>query len=293
MDFESLALFHQLSQTLHFGRTSQAAGLSASALSRRIQQLEEALGTPLFERDNRRVALTAAGERLVPYAADALARWDAVRRDLETPGELSGSLSLFCTVTASHGVLPQLLASFRRRYPGVQLRLQTGDAVDALGQVERGAVDVAVAALPDSVPASLETQIVTSTALEFVAPATPCETRERLAQRPVPWDRIPMVLSSLGLIRRTVRRWFREQGFRMRDYGDVSGNEACLALVSLGCGVGVVPRLVIEKSPLLSSVDVLRVRPALPALRVGLCTKRASLKSPVVAAFWDSLAGDA
>ena len=71
--------------------------------------------------------------------------------------------------------------------------------------------------------------------------------------------------------------------------GEVLGNEAILALVSLGCGVGIVPRLVVEQSPLRSEVRPLEVEPELGEFRVGVCTPRRRLSSPVVRALWDSL----
>ena len=74
MDFDDLRLFLHLSRTLHFGRTSQECHISASALSRSIQRLEQSVGQQLFERDNRSVELTRAGA-LLPYTVAGLAPW--------------------------------------------------------------------------------------------------------------------------------------------------------------------------------------------------------------------------
>ena len=74
-----------------------------------------------------------------------------------------------------------------------------------------------------------------------------------------------------------------------RIYGEVAGSEAILSLVSLGCGVGIVPRLVADQSPLKSSLSVLDVEPRLQPFRVGVCTEKKKLKSPVVKAFWESM----
>jgi LysR family positive regulator for ilvC len=62
-----------------------------------------------------------------------------------------------------------------------------------------------------------------------------------------------------------------------------------LALVQLGCGVGIVPELVLDKSPLRGELRVLDVKPRLPAFRVAACIQRGSLKAPLTAAFWSSL----
>jgi LysR family positive regulator for ilvC len=105
------------------------------------------------------------------------------------------------------------------------------------------------------------------------------------------WARVPMVLPESGLARQSIDRWFRARGGSPRLYGEVSGNEAALSLVALGCGVGIVPGLVLDKSPLASEVRALDVRPALPEFRVGLCVKRRRLREPVVEAFWASVGG--
>jgi LysR family positive regulator for ilvC len=98
-----------------------------------------------------------------------------------------------------------------------------------------------------------------------------------------------MILPEHGVARASVERWFRDAGVSPRVYGEVSGNEAALSLISLGCGVGIVPGLVMEKSPLRAQVRALEVRPRLPDFRVGLCVRRESLKRPIVRAFWESI----
>ena len=71
MDIKQLKQFVHLAETLHFGRASEASYISPSALSRSIKQLEEEVGTDLFERDNRSVALTAEGKIFLDYARDS------------------------------------------------------------------------------------------------------------------------------------------------------------------------------------------------------------------------------
>ncbi len=98
-----------------------------------------------------------------------------------------------------------------------------------------------------------------------------------------------MVLPQFGLARRSVDRWFRARKIAPRISNEVPGNEALLSLVALGCGVGVVPRLVLENSPLTDRVRELPVRPALPPFRIGFCTRARRIDSPIVSAFWDSI----
>ena len=73
-------------------------------------------------------------------------------------------------------------------------------------------------------------------------------------------------------------------------YSQVAGNEAIIAMVSMGCGVGIVPRLVLEKSPLHDQVKVLDVSPGLAPFSVGACVLARNIRNPVVHAFWQIIA---
>jgi LysR family transcriptional regulator, positive regulator for ilvC len=288
VDSDSLRLFLHLAGTLHFGRTSRACHVSASALSRSIQRLEAEAGSALFTRDSRRVELTEAGQRMQALAADLLARWDHLLTGLARAGPaLRGTLSLFCTVTAAHSLLPALLLRFRAEHPEVTIRLETGYAADALQRLLRDEVDVAVAALPDSLPKRLLTRVIGHTPLSFVAPSSPLPGLSDV--RAPDFTQLPMILPEHGLARMRVDRWFRSKRITPRVYGEVSGNEAILALIKLGCGVGVVPQLVLDKSPLRGELRVLDLRPKLVGFRLGACIKRTSLKAPLIAAFWASI----
>ena len=279
-----------VARTLHFGQSSRNCRLSQSALTRSIQRLEQELGVTLLRRDNRSVALTVQGARVQRYAREVLAGFEQLQAELRAGQDrVTGSLSLFCTVTAAHSFLPSMLSRFRQAYPEVTIGLQTGDAIDALARVQGDSVDAAVAALPESVPAALLARAITRTPLLFVAPRAQCEVTRMVERSPIDWRELPMILPQGGLARAAVDRWFRARGVSPRVYGEVSGNEAALSLIALGCGVGIVPGLVLERSPLQGDVRSLEVRPRLPEFRVGVCVKRKNLGNPVVRAFWESI----
>ncbi len=291
MDFAELQLFLHLSRSLHFGHTSAECHISASALSRVIQRLERDVGHTLFDRDNRSVSLTPSGVRFQQFASRVLDERETLDKELNREAEhLSGSISLFASVTACQSFLPELLSRFRRTYPDIHVRLETGYAADALQMLDKGAVDVAVAALPERVPRRWLARIVTNTPLTFVAPTLACDVSRRVEQRPIQWDALPLVLPAAGLGRVAVDRWLKRRRITPSVYSEVTGNEAILALVSTGCAVGVVPRLVMEKSPLSSNVRPLEVEPRLGEFRVGLCTLRRRLTDPLIAAFWSATA---
>ena len=289
MDQHELKIFLDLAETLHFGRASRQANLSPSALSRAVRRMEEELGQRLFSRDNRTVELTPAGRRFRRYAREALAGWEELARALAAdPEAVRGELTVYCSVAAAYTVLTGLFRTFRQAHPGVHLRLQTGDPAEALERVLNAQADVTVAARPHALPRTLVFKTVTVTPLQFIAPAVPCEAATLARESPIPWARVPMVLSATGLSRRRAEAWFKARGVRPRVYAEVSGHEAIISMVRLGCGVGVVPRLVLERFAQKNEVRVLEVSPPLEPYVVGLCARRRRLEYPPARAFWEA-----
>lgn len=97
MDTELLRTFLEVSKTRHFGRAADNLFLTQSAVSFRIRQLESQLGNELFSRQRGNVQLTAAGERLQPYAESILQTWGRARQDVA----LSETLNTQVTIGAS------------------------------------------------------------------------------------------------------------------------------------------------------------------------------------------------
>jgi len=138
--------FEAAARHLSFTRAAQELFLTQSALSRQVQALEEALGVPLFVRQHRALALTAAGVAFHRDVAAALGSLisaaDAARGGHRTPG-----LTLSTTVSfASLWVIPRLPA-FRARHPDVEVYVSADDRLIDLG---RGDVDIAVRYMADA-----------------------------------------------------------------------------------------------------------------------------------------------
>ncbi|MFD0475328.1 LysR family transcriptional regulator [Nonomuraea thailandensis] len=137
-EHRELRVFLHLARTLSFGRTSQDCHVSPATLTRLVQRLEARLGQRLFDRGPRGVALTDEGRRFREYAVAAVDLWHAYRQGEVGPGELSGRLGLFATVTACQALLPDLLAPFRAAHPRIRVDLRTGDAAAALARLDEG-----------------------------------------------------------------------------------------------------------------------------------------------------------
>ena len=294
MDVRSLRLFLALADNLHFGRSSREQHVSPSALSRIIKQLEDEVGAPLFLRDNRSVTLTREGRHFREYAAATLRGWEALRQNLQQEQDiLRGELSLYCSVTASYSFLYDILSRFREDHPHIELKLHTGDAERAVERVREGREDIAIGARPDALPPGVAFQPIARTALRFIGPMAPQLLSDEQVRAPTAenWREVPMILSEDGLARTRIERWLRGHGIRPRIYAQVAGNEAIVSMVSLGFGIGVVPRIVLDNSPLAGLIQQYDIAPALPGFEIGLFALEKRLKEPLVKAFWERRAG--
>lgn len=288
MDTRELELFVVLAETLHFGQAADRLHLSASAISRSIQRMEQEVGQRLLDRDKRSVRLTAAGQSLLIYAQQELQQWRAFVESLQPHYQLlHGEISLYCSVTAAYSLLERILSSFRSRYPAIELKLHTGDQADAIDRVIDGAEDLSIAALPDKLLKKIRAQTLMQSPLLFIAPAFPCAVAE-MVSADIDWGRIPLILSERGLARQSAEHWYRRSGVKPNIYAQVSGHEAIVSMVGLGLGVGVVPELVVRSSPQGDRVRALDVQPELTPFSVGLCVLEQRLENPLVRAFWDS-----
>ena len=287
MNLDSLNIFLHLSESLHFGKTSNACHLSPSAISRQIKRLEDEVGEKLFERDNRSVELTPAGFSFQNFARDVLNRYSELRIQLQQENEsMRGEISLYASVTACYVLLPKLIRDYRRSYPGVNLMLQTGAPGTALHMVLDDKADISIIARPEKLPEGILFKKLMETSLVLITGKNRSRFWPLLEMNPVPWAQIPLVLAQEGVARTRVDAWFRKMGIRPNIYANVSGNEAILALAGLGCGVGVIPRVVVEKSMQEDSIRILDIEHPLDKYEVGLCVKKRKLLVRQVAAFW-------
>ncbi|MFQ3209014.1 MAG: LysR family positive regulator for ilvC [Colwellia sp.] len=291
MDQKALSMFSHLSQSLHFGKTAQAHHISPSTLSRAIQRLEDEVGTALLHRDNRTVVLTDVGKKFKAYAEQQLEQWHNFKLSLdETQAELTGKLHVYCSVTAAYSHLPPLLERFRVLHPLVEIMLTTGDAADALEQVQNQAVDFAIAAAPDHLPRSVYFHHLDTIALSVIAPTMTCKVQQQLSEKVLSWSEIPIILPEHGAARKRFELWYRKkQQGKPNIYATVSGHEALVSMVALGCGVGIVPQVVVDNSPVKDRVNNLENIGDIEPFELGICCLNQSKAQPLIKAFLSSI----
>ena len=286
MDRKSLSVFISVANTLNFSRVAELNHMSVSAVSRTIARLEEEVGTPLLQRDRRSMYLTPAGREFEQFAKESVVRWDEMRRLLSSPDYLRGELSLFCSVTASLNVMGPVIEVFQSRYEHVDLMLHTGDQADGITRVLNRSDDLAVSGYPERMPQSLAFIELMESPLVLCIPRRECGVRQQVLQPEVDWSRVPFILPERGVSRELLDAWFANLGVQPDVYAQVAGHEAIVAMVSLGLGVGVVPKLVHDGVGMSDRVELIAGPSELPVLPVGLCALKQRLKDPLLASFW-------
>src|ERR1700744_5326870 len=149
MELRHLKAFVAVADELHFSRAADRLQMAQSPLSQRIRTLEAELGVRLFERTNRRVRLTAAGEAILREARTTLRAAQATQRAAgrARDGE-TGVLRLGFVARAAFLRLPELLRSPGAGAPAVEVELRRLNSSDQLDALEEDRIDVGIARVP-------------------------------------------------------------------------------------------------------------------------------------------------
>lgn len=277
MDFFELNAFYTLSQTLHFAHTADKVNLSPSALSRLVSRLEEETGAILVERNNREVKLTQAGENFAEFSKKCLESKEDVFNSFKVQSnEVAGTLKVFASVTACYSVIPPFLKKLSEKYPLVHLEIETGDPAGALAAIKEGRADIAVAALPTENSGFLnqyDSMPVIRTPLVFAASTGgPWENVSGSPQDIV--SSVPLILPKAGLARERFDLWIKSRNVKPVIAAETEGNEAIMALVQLGLGIGLIPHIVLTNGPYDKGFTCHAAGNALGYYEVGFIQKR-------------------
>jgi LysR family hydrogen peroxide-inducible transcriptional activator len=149
MTLRELEYLVAVADAAHFGRAAAACNVSQPTLSMQLKKLEDRLGVVLVERTNRRVALTAAGERVAAQARRVLAESEALvaaAKSMRAP--LSGPLHVGVIPTLAPYMLPWAIPALRRAYPTLDLVVHEEMTDPLLARLDTHTLDIAVVALP-------------------------------------------------------------------------------------------------------------------------------------------------
>lgn len=276
MDLRQLRYFVAVAEEEHFSRAARRSNIVQSALSSSIRSLEEELGAKLFSRTTRQVRLTEAGRVLLKHARIVL---DAASTAQAAVANVAGLQRATLRLGASPSLpafldLAALLAAFHDRYPGIDVKLSQGNALQLLNGIRDGELDVAIVPLGEPQSGIDALPIMRDPIVLVCATGHPLASRKsiRLSE-----------LASLNFVdfekgwavRQLADRAFEHAGLSRQTSFEVSDVETMLALVQRGLGVALVPqatarRFSLESIALVEPEIYWELVAAFPAVSEGL-----------------------
>ncbi|MBL8289830.1 MAG: LysR family transcriptional regulator [Rubrivivax sp.] len=278
-DLVDLKLFVAVADAGNVSRGAAAAFLAPSSASLRIKQLEDALGAKLFTRHARGVVLTRAGQVMLEHCRRCLAELEQMHADLAPHARgVKSQLTLFANSTAIASYLPDHLAVYFRRFPGVRVVLEERLSHDIVAAVAEGRADIGIVTGAGDHP-----QLVFSPYREdelvVLAPRSVKLGRggkvgfEECLKHPF------ISLRSGAAIHTFLVGRAAALGHHLDVRVQVAGFSAVIALVRSGAGVAIVPRSVLRE-PQPEGVAVLRLAEPWAERHLSVCARRdASLMS--------------
>ncbi|WP_036773833.1 HTH-type transcriptional regulator HdfR [Photorhabdus australis] len=147
MDTELLKTFLEVSKTRHFGRAAESLYLTQSAVSFRIRQLENQLGVNLFTRHRNNIRLTAAGERLVPYAESLMNTWQLAKKEI-THASQHIELTIGATASLWEAYLTPWLQDFYKKHQELRLESRVSTRQSLIKQLHSRELDLLITTEP-------------------------------------------------------------------------------------------------------------------------------------------------
>jgi LysR family carnitine catabolism transcriptional activator len=275
-----LRAFLAVAEDASITRAAQRLHLTPSALSMLISTLEGELAVRLFERTTRRIALTDAGQELLPSIQKVFANLDTAFDGLrQLSDRRSGRFSVATSPLLSATLLPTLLASFRVRYPDIRIELFDLPVEEIAHAVRSGQADFGVRT------EGTDMQDLVSTTLYQDKLMLACLGSHPLAQkREVRWSALAdedLVLLRHGSgLRTLVDRGFAEVGEVARPVFEVSHVTTAVGLVEAGLAISILPSYALTRTRSISVVAVPLVAPVMQRNIVAITDSQRQLSAP-------------
>jgi DNA-binding transcriptional LysR family regulator len=257
VDLVSLSLFSLVARCGSISKGAELAALAVGAASKRLADLEQSLGTRLYERHSRGVTLTPAGEALQRHAQRILSDVDQMTADLsDYASGLTGVVRLWANTSAVTQFLPGQVSSFMRLNPGIRIELEEADSQEIVVAVLDGRADLGIFA--DRTPTNgLQVHRYHQDRLVLVVPAGHPLARRRRVRFDEALAFEFVTLSRATSLARRLQSEAEVLGRTLRMRIQVRSFDAICRMVGAGMGIAVLPDVAAE--PLARSMRLRRV----------------------------------
>ncbi|MET0209118.1 MAG: LysR family transcriptional regulator [Burkholderiaceae bacterium] len=270
MKFEDILAFVAVVRAQSLSQAAKDLGLTQPAITRRVQNLEESLGTALLDRNTKPPKPNATGRLVFDQCRAVLDEMDRLRELADSDAQPSGDLRLGVTQGIGELALPGLLEALAGPYPDLRPQLVTGWGGQLLDRIAEGELDAAIAWLPEEavLPKKVSGRALDATRLVVIAPVDePLRRSYKLADlRDRAW-----ILNPDGCgFRAGLRRALSAHGLPLRVRLDTNGRELQLDLVAHGHGLGLVPEPLLDRSAHRDRLQVMPMADFKPKLTLWL-----------------------
>ncbi|WIM09524.1 LysR family transcriptional regulator [Enhydrobacter sp.] len=251
MDVRQFRHFAAVAETLHFGRAAAMLGMTQPPLSQSILALEQELGSPLFARTKRSVALTPFGASWLPHVRTALGSLNALPAVAKRLREgVAGELALSFVSTADYSILPALVRRYAALFPDVEIALTeaTSDVQIAALLEGKGHAGIVIPPPGGRLAESLDYRPLLAEPLIAAVPASWIRKRRlSLARGRLP-SRVAVAAPLILFPRRSapafhdlVTSYYVKHGGQARIVQEAVQMQTIISLVSAGMGIALVP----------------------------------------------------
>ncbi|HEY9209512.1 LysR family transcriptional regulator [Acidovorax soli] len=242
IDLTSLQLFVAVCELGSIGRAAEREFIAASAVSKRLSDLETAVDTALLYRHSRGVTLTPAGESLLHHARTVLFGLERMQGELSEYAEgVRGHVRMHANISAIVQFLPEDLGAFARAHSQVKIDLQEHLSSDVLHAVQEGAADLGICNTGGPASADLQSRPYRTDRLVLVVPAAHALSGQEAIhfEDVLDWDIVGLhANSSISLAMRAAAA---AAGRPLRQRIQVTGLDAMCRMIDNGLGVGLLP----------------------------------------------------
>jgi DNA-binding transcriptional LysR family regulator len=242
IDLTSLQLFVAVCELGSIGRAAEREFIAASAVSKRLSDLEAAVDTALLYRHSRGVTLTPAGESLLHHARTVLFGLERMQGELSEYAEgVRGHVRMHANISAIVQFLPEDLGAFARAHSQIKNDLQEHLSPDVLHAVREGAADLGLCNVPATAEGELQSRPYRTDRLVLVVPqGHALQAREAVQfDEVLDWDIVGLHAgSSISL---AMRQAAAQAGRPLRQRIQVTGLDAMCRMIDNGLGVGLLP----------------------------------------------------
>ncbi|MFP6799801.1 MAG: LysR substrate-binding domain-containing protein [Pseudomonas sp.] len=247
MNLHHLKVFLAIAQSGSISAGAARLFISQPAVTREIRELEARLRLPLFDRQSRGVTLTAAGQRLLPYAERIFALEQAAERDLQAFANLGcGELYLGASATLGSYLLPALISDFHQQYPDLQLSLQIDNTAASLQQLEDNATTLAFIEGPFAPEQFSHRHLGTDALLPIASPSHPLA--KQAAVSPSELAAASLLIREQGSgTRATLEQAYQALGLRPRIAMALGNSEALKRSLLAGQSVAWISELAVQE----------------------------------------------